>query len=73
MIVRYMITCFATTFETFTEIESLQGPSLVPVTPRIFLFDIKQIRGVTGTRLTRTDNSVWEIVPPSQDKKQYSY
>ena len=27
MIVRYMITCFGTTFETFTEIESLQGPT----------------------------------------------
>jgi hypothetical protein len=27
MIVRYMITCFGTTFETLTEIESLQGPT----------------------------------------------
>jgi hypothetical protein len=27
MIVRYMITCFGTTFETFTEIESFQGPT----------------------------------------------
>jgi hypothetical protein len=27
MIVPYMITCFGTTFETFTEIESLQGPT----------------------------------------------
>ena len=27
MIVRFMITCFRTTFETFTEIESLQGPT----------------------------------------------
>ena len=27
MFVRYMITCFGTTFETFTEIESLQGPT----------------------------------------------
>ena len=27
MIVLYMITCFGTTFETFTEIEILQGPT----------------------------------------------
>ena len=41
LLVRYMITCFGTTFETFTEIESLQGPTTLYGRLHIYMYILK--------------------------------
>ena len=49
MIIRYMITCFGTTFETFTELESLQGPTTLY--GRLLLNMNKLLYGISSSSL----------------------